>query len=255
MNNFDILSKSSSQQLLIQLQSDLAFLLEKVQANRISSKAKDLEFLEKSLYYLKGSSISNQSIKILCTSSIPEICKRIRPFCWRLLLGFNFKNLEQQQIENLKKYEENLSNNFKIIKSSREKKDFDQEKVISNSKFEEKFPKKEVCDHPLSKSKQSSWNCFFEDQKLWDEIEKDVKRTRKDVGFFAQGNLRAATNKYPNLRKSLVGNMENHYDVLIRLLFIYAKINPAIGKKKKMLEIKKKRMVYRGIMALANVIY
>ena len=230
MNSFDSLSQSSSYLFLIQLQSDLAFLLDKVQANRISSKAKDLEFLEKSLYYLRGSSISNQSIKILCTYSIPEICKRIRPFCWRLLLGFNYINLEQQQIENMKNYEENISTYFKAIKSSREKKDFCNEKGISNLIVEEKLKKKEVCDHPLSKSKQSSWNCFFEDQKLWDEIEKDVKRTRKDVMFFAQGNLKAATNKYPNLRKSLVGNMENHYDVLIRLLFIYAKANPTIGK-------------------------
>ena len=39
-------------------------------------------------------------------------------------------------------------------------------------------------DHPLSVSMNSKWHKFFKDQDLWDEIEKDVKRTRTDLSFF-----------------------------------------------------------------------
>jgi len=39
-------------------------------------------------------------------------------------------------------------------------------------------------DHPLSRSTNSVWNTFFKDQEIWDEIEKDVKRTRTEMGFF-----------------------------------------------------------------------
>jgi hypothetical protein len=39
-------------------------------------------------------------------------------------------------------------------------------------------------DHPLSRSSNSVWNTYFKDQEIWDEIEKDVKRTRTDMGFF-----------------------------------------------------------------------
>ncbi len=49
---------------------------------------------------------------------------------------------------------------------------------------EEKASKKIVSDHPLSVNQHSQWNRFFRDQDLWDEIEKDVKRTRTDLSFF-----------------------------------------------------------------------
>jgi len=44
--------------------------------------------------------------------------------------------------------------------------------------------KNKVIDHPLSVSRDSTWNQFFKDQEIWDEIEKDVKRTRTDLSFF-----------------------------------------------------------------------
>jgi hypothetical protein len=43
---------------------------------------------------------------------------------------------------------------------------------------------KNIMDHPLSINYNSQWNKFFKDQDLWDEIEKDVKRTRTDLSFF-----------------------------------------------------------------------
>jgi len=41
-----------------------------------------------------------------------------------------------------------------------------------------------MIDHPLSISNESKWSQFYKDLEIWDEIEKDVKRTRTDLAFF-----------------------------------------------------------------------
>lgn len=42
----------------------------------------------------------------------------------------------------------------------------------------------EVSDHPLNANKKSLWSRYFQDQEIWVEIEKDIKRTRVDMQFF-----------------------------------------------------------------------
>lgn len=99
-----------------------------------------------------------------------------------------------------------------------------------------------IVDHPLSTSQTSVWNTFFKDQELWDEIEKDVKRTRREMNYFyravdeslnttqnqARLELQAET-KRADLKSDDVKNyIETHADVLHRILFIYAKLNPGI---------------------------
>ena len=37
---------------------------------------------------------------------------------------------------------------------------------------------------PLSLKQDSKWKQHFDDKDLWEEIEKDVKRTRKELAFF-----------------------------------------------------------------------
>ena len=78
------------------------------------------------------------------------------------------------------------------------------------------------------------------DQELWEEIEKDVRRTRSDISFFIE-----AVDKNKNLNKEqlkkqaevkkahLHGDVrlnyiETHADVLARFLFIYGKLNPGV---------------------------
>jgi len=39
-------------------------------------------------------------------------------------------------------------------------------------------------DHPLSTQSSSTWNKYYNDKGLWEEIEKDVKRTRVEMAFF-----------------------------------------------------------------------
>ena len=49
---------------------------------------------------------------------------------------------------------------------------------------DQKKQRQAAMDHPLSTSTESVWNTFFKDQEIWDEIEKDVKRTRSDMYYF-----------------------------------------------------------------------
>lgn len=41
-------------------------------------------------------------------------------------------------------------------------------------------------DHPLSMKQNSTWKRYYDDKALWEEIEKDVKRTRVELAFFMQ---------------------------------------------------------------------
>lgn len=98
-------------------------------------------------------------------------------------------------------------------------------------------------DHPLSTSSSSIWNTYFKDQEIWDEIEKDVKRTRTDMKYFcramdesrmkSQEDLdrleRQSDTKKADLKPEDTKNyIQTHADVLSRILFIYAKLNPGI---------------------------
>jgi len=42
----------------------------------------------------------------------------------------------------------------------------------------------EVSDHPLNVRSSSLWSRYFQDQEIWIEIEKDIRRTRTDMSFF-----------------------------------------------------------------------
>lgn len=48
----------------------------------------------------------------------------------------------------------------------------------------EKCNKNYEYDHPLSIAKRSLWNQYFHDNVIWQEIEKDIRRTRVDMQFF-----------------------------------------------------------------------
>ena len=43
-----------------------------------------------------------------------------------------------------------------------------------------------VSEHPLNNASKSDWSRYFNDQDLWTEIEKDVRRTRTDLNYFCK---------------------------------------------------------------------
>ena len=69
----------------------------------------------------------------------------------------------------------------------------------------------------------------FKDQDLWDEVEKDTTRTRADMHFFNKET--GLDRKYPTYSKTVIKENlpEKHNEVILRILFIYCKLNPGIG--------------------------
>eukprot|EP00298_Acanthocystis_sp_HF-20_P013935 c20567_g1_i2.p1 GENE.c20567_g1_i2~~c20567_g1_i2.p1 ORF type:complete len:542 (-),score=163.71 c20567_g1_i2:203-1828(-) len=60
--------------------------------------------------------------------------------------------------------------------------------------------------HPLTTVQGSDWHVFFENDKLFAEIDKDVKRTLPDSDYFTK----------------------RFHDEMLRILFLYAKLNPGV---------------------------
>jgi len=101
--------------------------------------------------------------------------------------------------------------------------------------------RKKIMDHPLSVQTDSVWSQFHKDREIWEEIEKDVKRTRNETALFMRALKDEDTNKnwdrllrQAELKKSELtaedrqNYIESHGDIISRILFIYAKLNPGI---------------------------
>lgn len=79
----------------------------------------------------------------------------------------------------------------------------------------------------------------------WDHIEKDVERTRKEMNFFStssgikfsDGLISLTKNKAKINERLKNGHIQNHRDVLIRVLFVFARTNIAVGYAQGMNEI------------------
>mmetsp|Transcript_26401 Transcript_26401/g.63686 ORF Transcript_26401/g.63686 Transcript_26401/m.63686 type:complete len:659 (-) Transcript_26401:162-2138(-) len=100
---------------------------------------------------------------------------------------------------------------------------------------------------PLRHDPRSDWQQFFKDEELREEINKDVMRTYASFSFFLQrvrSSEEIAAVKEARPRKSITvpsGNGESktkkvwlpsadetHHDVIQRILFVYAKLNPGV---------------------------
>ena len=220
--------------------NDLRYILEKINAGHLLAKIKEQEFIEKFIncFDEKYDVLKKNQIKSLCFEMIPDICKRIRPLCWRILLGYLPEDKSKWSVveENNKKLYEDYINLFLLGKNNKNSgvKNYNKGEGENNHSIE--FMK--CNDHPLSKAKNSTWNTFFSDQSLWDEIEKDTKRTRKEIIFFTLENIKNLELKYPSLSKNKKETKcEFHYEALTRVLFVFAKKNPKIGYAQGMNEI------------------
>ena len=77
---------------------------------------------------------------------------------------------------------------------------------------------------------------------MWEEIEKDVKRTRVELSFFSMAvdpnrnsqedigrlEMQASTKKSDLSHDDVASYIESHADCLARVLFIYANLNIGI---------------------------
>ncbi|KAG6479284.1 hypothetical protein ZIOFF_062747 [Zingiber officinale] len=67
-------------------------------------------------------------------------------------------------------------------------------------------------EHPLSLSKTSVWNQYFQEAEILEQIDRDVKRTHPEMEFFCGDSPIAKTNQ----------------EALRRILIIFTKLNPSI---------------------------
>lgn len=139
-----------------------------------------------------------------------------------------------------------LSNKYKLRKpadssiltdpkKANEKKKIEKGNVFTSffhSKFSPTSSKtqEKSFDNALNYEDKTSINNFLKDQKLWDEIEKDTRRTRKSCPFFHMKNTNS--DHYPNLskiKKDSNDYSESHINTITRILFVLAKNNENIG--------------------------
>jgi len=106
--------------------------------------------------------------------------------------------------------------------------------------------KKNTMDHPLNNTKTSKWKNYFDDIELFEEIDKDVRRTRTHMNFFF---MPAKCNKHLNNIKNEEisehaekkrnepsyfqdsknkASFDTNADLMGRILFIYAKKYPDV---------------------------
>ncbi|KAF2346521.1 Rab-GTPase-TBC domain [Trinorchestia longiramus] len=134
----------------------------------------------------------------------------------------------------------------------------------SSSKTNSSSSSNSLCsDHPLNLSPDSQWGSFFKDNEVLGQIDKDVRRLCPDMCFFQRltphprpdtprlytrvshtplhatslpDKLSSAHPRQRGARKSpspppenLPPGSEAHWEVLERVLFVYAKLNPGQG--------------------------
>lgn len=88
----------------------------------------------------------------------------------------------------------------------------------------------EYLDDPLGE--EATLKEYVGMRNKWDEIEKDIKRTRNEMSFFHEETSANLKSKlvYPSREfYSERQNPETHQDIMTRILFVYVKTNPGIN--------------------------
>lgn len=88
------------------------------------------------------------------------------------------------------------------------------------------------------------WYNLFRDQDMMEEIQKDVRRTRQEIGFFIkplklnrelseqerkQVDQQFDMTKITMTESEKASYIETHSDPFFTILFVYAKLNPGIN--------------------------
>lgn len=110
-------------------------------------------------------------LRSLAFRGIPSEIKGLRPLVWKVLLGYLPR--ETAKWESVMKNQKKVYDDLKVDLI-----------VIPDMDNEENNNKNYDNDHPLSVKKKSLWNQYFQDNIIWQEIEKDIRRTRTDMQFF-----------------------------------------------------------------------
>ncbi|XP_054156693.1 TBC1 domain family member 13-like [Oppia nitens] len=199
----------------------------------------------------KDQVIDTRSLRRLCFDiGCPDDHKHVRSLVWKILLGYLPSDRSQ--------WTSHLAEKRKLYNQ------FVSELIISDDNNV-----KSPDDHPLNTAPNSHWKNYFRDNEVLSQIYKDVRRLYPDISFFQQRiaktftkstacdvigrtsskaytidvirNCFGATEIRDNQKKyntsddndfdstkSLDGQ-EFHWQIVARVLFIYAKLNPGQG--------------------------
>ncbi|XP_024081658.1 TBC1 domain family member 13 isoform X2 [Cimex lectularius] len=200
--------------------------------------------------------IDLRRLKLLCFNGIPDE-QTNRAICWKLMLNY-LPPLRKSWSETLARKRE-LYRQFvdEMIVNPGESSDTEGDRVDVT-----------YSDHPLNLNPDSQWGTFFKDNEVLLQIDKDVRRLCPDISFFQQPTqfpckavvhsggakrlhrrvqhsiLKSANVERKGLgmtrialtvRKAsedyapLAEGSEAHWEVVERILFLYAKLNPGQG--------------------------
>lgn len=195
-----------------------------------------------------------RALQTLSSSGIVETCG-IRAICWRLFL-FCLPLRRSDWSETLLRQRNAYRNFLKEIIIDPSIKRSEKTHVEATSED----------DHPLNPNPSSGWNSYFKDNEVLLQIDKDVRRLCPDISFFQNATaypcceMVSPDSKVETLRKrvergvltahnmtrqrlgisnllnsrkqstqeyeTLSEGQEAHWEVVERILFIYAKLNP-----------------------------
>uniref|UniRef100_A0A915PJG2 E3 ubiquitin-protein ligase n=1 Tax=Setaria digitata TaxID=48799 RepID=A0A915PJG2_9BILA len=210
-------------------------------------KANGLLQLERVLL-LENAEIDLGDLRLCCSFGVPD---SLRPLCWRLLLGYLPMERQQWPAYLLKQRE--------IYNSLVE------DVIVRPGQSSLTTSQESADDHPLNLNPDSEWNNYFKDNEVLAQIDKDVRRLCPEIDFFQRitsyphrsaakinlsrrirqenlysevppcshfstGNFIASPSKTASKEYSNVvdENVEYHWQVVERVLFMYSKLNPGV---------------------------
>jgi len=185
------------------------------------------ERIAKFEHELQQEEINLDELKNLCMiGGIPDT-KSFRALCWRLLL--NFIPPKRSKWEEILKQNRDLYYQFL-------------DEIVTGE------PQNDgASDHPLSIEPDSKWKVYFKDNDSLNQIDRDVRRTLPDMAFFQKivdfdndhkinrPNFAAILSNRLIKKPSQIAvdedraPVEYHWQVIERILFIYAKLNPGVS--------------------------
>ncbi|XP_039286629.1 TBC1 domain family member 13 isoform X2 [Nilaparvata lugens] len=207
---------------------------------------------------LLAEDIDLEKLRILCFNGVPDEHTH-RPLCWRLLFNYlppsrcSWSQILQRKRELYRQFIDEMIVNPGDAEPGNE----NRERVDVT-----------FSDHPLNCNPDSLWQTFFKDNEVLLQIDKDVRRLYPEISFFQQptefpcqaivhseGTKRLHKRVQHSVLKSanvvrkglgitrialtvrkvqedyapLAEGAEAHWEVVERILFLYAKLNPGQG--------------------------
>jgi hypothetical protein len=212
--------------------------------------------------YLNSSKINLYSLNKIIFEGLPDDIPSLRSLIWKILLGIipldsnqwesvldkkrnDYKKLRKQYLEKLeldKIRESEDKNKIKHGGGVNTQHDTNIENnIIDKPKVKKK---KNIIDHPLAISDDSKWKHYFDDLEFYEEIDKDVRRTRTHMHFFfmpaktlsnsitfiSNEDITTLADRKRNEPSSTNTHksFETNADVMCRILFIYGKKYPNV---------------------------